>query len=120
MPKKRRARWYTRYPRRFHRRHKSKKIPLAPVVGALSTLVMPAPSGRTILNDIKNGDLNALLYDARERYAGVDANGNWHWDWVAQTYTPLIAGLVVHKVVNAIGANRVFNKIPLIGKYLSV
>ena len=64
-----------------------------------------------------NGDINALLYDAREKFAGIDSNGKFQSSWVIQTYTPMIIGGLVSKFVGPL-VNRHLDKIPIVGKYL--
>jgi len=87
-------------------------------MGIASLFITPCPvGGRTILDDLKNGDFDALLYDAREKFAGIDSNGKFQLSWIVDTYTPVIVGGLVSKVAGRF-VNRYFDKIPVIGKYL--
>lgn len=107
-------------PRKKKRYRRSRRLALAPTIGALSSLAQTAPSGRTIISDLMKGDFEGLLYDAREVFTGIDSNGAFHWDWIAKTYIPPIAGVFVHRAMNALGVNRYLGKVPLIGKYVSI
>jgi len=106
--------------RRAPRRRSGKKIPLAPVVGLASMFMTSNPSGTSLMGDIQAGDWNRLAYDARERFTCIDNNGQFRFDWLIPHYGPLIAGAVLHLAMNKIGFNRYFDKIPIIGKYLSI
>jgi len=108
------ARRKKRYTRR---RKKSQRIPLAATIAAISTFTTPCPSGRTILQDAMEGNIEAALYDAREKFAGVDNEGRFRPEWVLQTYTPIIVGGLVSKFAGRL-VNKYFDKIPFIGKYI--
>lgn len=49
-------------------------------------------------------------------FTGIDRNGHFYWPRVAQTYAPMVAGLVAHKVANRFGLNRALAnaKIPML------
>lgn len=96
------------------------RLAIAPTIGALSSIAKTAPSGRTIIQDVMKGDIEGLMYDAREIFTGIDAQGGFHWDWVATTYLPMVAGVVAHRLANAIGVNTYMRQIPFIGKYVQI
>lgn len=103
--------------RKKRRRTKSKRIPLAATIAAISTFTTPCPSGRSLLQDAMEGNIDNLMYDAREKFAGIDNEGKFRPEWVIQTYTPIIVGGLVSKFAGK-WVNKYFNKIPFIGKYL--
>lgn len=94
------------------KKRRTRTIPLAPTVALFSTVARPAPSGRTIIGDITSMNIENLLYDAREIYAGVDNRGRIRPEWLVQTYGPVIAGALIHKLMNMIGVNKYFQNLP--------
>lgn len=107
-----------RTARRKRRRRASMTLPVAPLIGFAAPFAMTNPSGRTIIGDAMKGNYEDLLYDARERFTGIDANGKFHGEWVVATYLPMILGGLIHKYVGGspINLNRTLGraKIPLI------
>ena len=112
-----RRHWYSR---RRHSSAKDKRLPLLPMVGLGYNFIRPTPSGRTILDDVKNGNLDNVLYDAKEIFTGIDANGVFHTDWLMQTYIPVLAGFIGSKLMTAVGVNKTLKRVPLIGKYIKL
>lgn len=110
--------------RRYRRKRKytrSKKIPIAPTAGLIFSILSPAPgTGNTLIQSVQSGDFAQFAYDAREKFTGIDNEGKFRFDWLISTYAPIFAGILVHKIMGALGANRYFSNIPLIGKYLSI
>lgn len=106
-----------RRSKKRRRRKKSQRIPLAATIAVISQFTTPNPSGRTILQDAMEGNIENLLYDARERFAGIDNTGTFRPEWLIHTYTPMIIGGLVSKFVGRY-VNKYFDKIPMIGKYL--
>jgi hypothetical protein len=41
------------------------------------------------------GDLQGVLIDGREVLAGIDDNGDFQFDWIKQTWKPVIIGDLV-------------------------
>jgi hypothetical protein len=78
------------------------------------------PSGRSIVGDLMAGDMNALGYDAKERFTCIDNTGKFRGDWIIPHYGGVIAGLAAHIVCNKIGVNRAFSNVPIVGKYISI
>lgn len=108
----------TRRKKRYtRRRKKNQRIPLAATIAAISTFTTPCPSGRTILQDAMEGNIENALYDAREKFAGIDMNGKFRPEWLMNTYIPIIAGGLVSKFAGRL-VNKYFDKIPFIGKYI--
>jgi len=87
-------------------------------MAVIGILASPAPSGRSLIQDAMEGDFEGLLYDAREKFAGIDNQGKFHFEWLAQTYTPIIIGGLVSKFAGKF-INPHLRKVPLIGKYIS-
>ena len=75
-------------------------IKVLPVLaGAAAPFIKTTPTGRNLVKDVMDGRIDNFLYDSREVFTGVDANGVFHGDWVAGTYAPVVVGLVVSKIV---------------------
>lgn len=113
MPRKR------RYFRRgkSYRRHKDHRIPIIPTVAIASTFFTPCPSGNSIFGDIQEGNLYKLAYDAREKFAGIDNEGKFRFEWLIGTYGPVVVGALVSKFAGKF-VNPSLSKIPFIGKYV--
>ncbi len=78
-------------------------IKIAPVIaGAASPWIKRAPTGRTLVQDIKSGNIDNFLYDAKEIFTGVDANGRVQMNWLTGTYLPVFIGLGVSGAISAI------------------
>jgi hypothetical protein len=85
--------------RRRSRKSRSLTIPLATVIPVVAAFAKPSPRGDSVLNDLLEGRLNDALYDAREVFAGVDANGQFRPEWLVATYGPMVVGAMVSKFV---------------------
>lgn len=94
--------------RKRKRRSRKMTIPLALVGGVSSMFLAPNPSGRSIAEDALNGDINALLYDFRERFACVNNMGNFEVGWILPHYGPVIMGALISKFIGGspINLNR--------------
>lgn len=93
------------------------KIPLAVLGGVVGGVGRRAPSGRTLLGDVVDGNWDNLMYDAREILAGIDAGGKFRPEWIVATYLPMIIGGLVHKYVGGragLNINQYLRGIPLI------
>jgi len=51
---------------------------------------------------------------------GYKWDGSWDWGIIARNLGLIVVGGMVHKMANRFGANRYMDKIPLVGKYLSI
>lgn len=109
-----------RYSRKKSRGKRDNRLPLLPIVGLAQNLARQAPSGRTLIDDIKNMDVGAIVYDGRELFLGIDNNGQFHADWVVSAYVPVILGALGSKVMTAVGVNKAMRKIPLIGSRIKL
>jgi hypothetical protein len=67
--------------------------------GVASVLVVQAPTGRTLVQDIRAMNVDNFLYDAKEIFTGVDANGNIQKPWLAKTYLPVFIGGLVSTAI---------------------
>ncbi len=78
-------------------------IKVVPVIaGAAAPWIKRAPTGRTLVQDIKSGNIENFLYDAQEIFTGVDANGKFQLNWITGTYLPVFVGLGVSGAISAI------------------
>lgn len=115
-PKTKTKRSVRKTARRKRGRRRNFKIPIATVAGFLGGALRKAPSGRSLVDDLMQGNLNNAVLDAREIFAGIDSQGKFHWDWVTTTYTPMIVGALVSKFVGGppLNLNRKLAKVPFI------
>lgn len=92
------------------------KIPLATVAGLMGTLSVKGAAGASILDSIMAGKIDDVMYNMREKLAGVDANGKFHLDWVAQGWGPFIVGILISKFVGGspLNLNQKLRQIPFI------
>lgn len=92
------------------------KIPLAATAGLISPFISKAPSGHTIIERLYGGDVEGALYDFKEKFSGIDANGQWHPNWVVETYLPMAVGAMISKFVGGrpLNLNRMIRQIPFI------
>ncbi len=109
-----------RYSRKKGRGKRDNRLPLLPIIGLAQNLVRPTPSGRTLIDDIKNMDVGAIMYDGRELFLGIDNVGQFHADWVVNAYVPVILGALGSKVMTAVGVNKAMRKIPLVGSRIKL
>lgn len=107
----RRRRYYPRL-RRYRRRRF--KLPLGLTIGALGMAATPNPSGRSLFQDIANGDWNNLAYDARERFLCIDNTGAFRFDWLLPHWAPLIIGYAFSKIADVLGINRKLTRVPFV------
>ena len=77
----------------------SKKVPIA-VVGPIALL------GYQAAKFALAGDMNNAGYVL----TGVNSGGNFNMGRVIQSYTPIAAGIVVHKIASRAGVNRYIPK----------
>lgn len=107
-------------PRKKKKYRRKNRLAIAPTIGVLSSFAKTAPSGRTLIQDLMKGDIEGLMYDGREIFTGIDAQGGFHWDWLMTTYAPMFFGVIAHRIANALGVNRYMRQIPLLGNYVQV
>lgn len=112
MARRRRYGRVRRYYQKARRRVGGMTIPVAPLAAIISTPIV----GSTVQALLDKNFPQALKYMGE--FGGVNSNtGQFDIGTVTQTYTPIVAGLLVHKVVGGwLGVNRVLakNKIPLL------
>ncbi len=96
--------------------HRGFTLPVAPIAGAIGAFATQAPSGRSLVSDLSSGNYSGFLYDAKELFTGVDANGKFRADWLMKTYAPLAIGLAVHIAASKLGLNRLLGraKVPVL------
>jgi len=92
-----------KYRKKKGRRSGSKKLPVAVIVPMAIPVV---EAGKALMSG---------QYDtARYIVSGVDGSGRFNAGRLIETYGPLAAGVVVHKVANRVGVNRMIPKwVPL-------
>lgn len=95
--------------RGYARRHASKKIPLAPLVGAiLSIKGGKATYDACRLAGWKQGE--AIGY----ALSGWNVKDKaWHSDVAINTYAPVVGGIALHKAANRFGVNNAIKAVPL-------
>lgn len=82
------------------RRKRDFTIPLAPTLAIVGQFARPAPqTGNSMISSLMTGDINGALQAGQQIFAGVDTEGGFHWDWIANTYMPIVAGMLIHKFV---------------------
>lgn len=91
------------------------RVPIIPTIALAATVATPCPSGRTIIGDVMAQDWQGVLYDAREKYAGLDNTGAFHWEWLLQTWGPVVVGSLVSRYAGRF-VNPTLSKLPVIGK----
>lgn len=98
------------------RKSKNFKLPLAVAAGMISPFISACPSGNTILGRVLRKDFQGAMYDFKEKFSGVDANGEFHFDWVVSTYAPMVVGALVSKFVGGrpLNLNRLMRDIPFV------
>jgi hypothetical protein len=85
-------------------------IPLAVVGG-----IMGAPGINMAITHASQGNFSAIPNDLK-LLAGVSGGGSFSFPVLQQNLTPIIAGLLAHKIAGMAGVNRMIAKakIPLI------
>lgn len=101
-------------PRRKRGKRKT-KVSVATMAGIAAGVLRKGPAGRSLIDDVQAGDWDALGYDVREIFAGIDQNGNFKLDWIIATYGPMLAGALISKFVGGrLGINRQLSALPFI------
>lgn len=102
--------------RKKRRRSNSLKVPIATVGGLLGTLSVKGASNRSLIDAMVSMDMEAVAYEAREKLAGVDADGQFHPQWLLQSYGPLVVGAMISKFVDGrpLNLNQKLRDIPFI------
>ena len=54
-----------------------------------------SPKGQTLLQTAMQGNLEGVLVDAREVLGGIDDNGQFQFEWIKETWKPVIVGDLV-------------------------
>lgn len=60
--------------------------------GIVSIFQQRSPRGPSLIDDIKNADIEGFLYDGREVLGGIDMHGVFRPEWIKRTWTPVIFG----------------------------
>lgn len=99
-----------RYYASVKRRSSGMKIPIAPIVGIISSQAI----NNAAVNALQ-GNFPAALSWMKE-FVGVDGQGNFQWPLLQKNMMPVVAGLLVHKAAGMIGINRALGaaKVPLL------
>ena len=119
MTKRRKASRRSRARSYFKRRASSKKkIPLAPVIGLLGTVMSAkhpyAGDGDTMVAKLIGGDMKGAMNDLSPAFTGI-AGGKMHWGTLAGTWAPVIVGCLIHKYVGgSLGVNRMIKNVPFV------
>jgi hypothetical protein len=115
---KHKSRSYKMARRRVHKRSgkRSFTLPVAPLAGVIGSFAQTAPSGRSLVSDLMTGNGSGFLYDAKEIFTAVDANGKFRPEWAMKTYLPPALGILVHIAASKLGVNRALGraKVPII------
>jgi len=93
------------------RRSKAKSIPVA----------VMAPIAMMAVNPMKyaiSGDVGKAFLELRKNVMGVEWDGSFNPGALVGTYTPIITGVVVHKLANKFGINSYVRR--MTGGYLSL
>lgn len=102
-----------RYLSRAKARVRSTKmtIPLAPVAGIIAMPAIRNAVGELTVNHNAGNAVAAI-----GGIAGLDMQGQWHWETLVANFTPLIAGVATHKIASMLGVNRMLakSKLPLL------
>ena len=98
---------------KFRRRH-SKKIPILPIVGVLA-----APAVQESIASVTQGHPEWIINNL-QGFVGMDNGQPFSMDTLVRNYTPVALGIIAHIVLNKVGVNRMFNNIPVVGKYISL
>lgn len=121
MAKRRRYSFPRRRRRSFRPYHKAKrKIPLAPMIGLAATIISAkhpyASAGDTMSGKLIAGDFKGAMADIPGAFMGVTNDGKFHLDTVVATWTPLIAGVLIHKFVGGrpLNVNSAIKNVPYI------
>jgi len=93
------------YSRKRRRSSRKMTIPMGLVSGGLAMVGSANPSGKSIIQDAMEGNINMLLYDLRERFACIDMHGQFRPEWLIPHYGPLIVGALISKFVGGAPLN---------------
>lgn len=89
-----------RYYGKARRKASAMTIPIAPIAGILG-----ASAVQSAINNIKLGHWEAIPGNMAT-LIGVDSEGKFYLPALIQNMTPIVAGMVVHKLANKVGINR--------------
>jgi len=80
-------------------------IPIAPIAGVLAS----KGTQYTVKSALEGNFPQAFAETGR--FAGLDpSSGQFSWGILSETYTPILAGLVVHKIAGKVGLNAMLGK----------
>jgi hypothetical protein len=104
---------YRNRPKAKHRRQAKARIPLAVLAGFVPTVAYCIEGARE-----SSVPWSEVSHRLTKRMTGYDrTTGKWNFADLAQGWGPVVAGLVVHKLANRFGLNRMIARsgIPLVG-----
>lgn len=103
--------------KRKYRRKRTRKIPLAPTLGLIGTVLSArhpaAGEGDTLVYKLTQGNMQGALNDVSGAFLGVDANGNISWETIVRTWSPLAIGIGLHMTLGRF-ANKYLKKVPYV------
>jgi hypothetical protein len=102
------------------RRKKSKQVSGLTILGFASNIFKTAYAGSSMYQDIQAGDMQKFVYNAREVFLGIDANGKFQLSWFIDTWSRPLIGFIASKIADKVGLNRQMKRLPFIGKYLKL
>jgi len=107
-------RYRPRFARRV-RRHRSKTIPILPLVGLAAGMAKPVQVAMS-------GDYMGALAETGARYTGYNfQSGQFDLMYALMNgYLPFVAGCAGHMIAQRLGVNRTISRIPFVGKYISL
>lgn len=115
-PRKSKGRGKRKVTRRYTRKRKRRRtrtIPILPIAGLGAGLIAPTsanPSG--LINYLQTKNWKAAINVTATNLTGyIPQKGQWNL-MEAHALHGLILGLVAHKIVSALGGNRVFSNLP--------
>lgn len=86
------------------------KVPILMIAGVGGAFTAKTPTGRTLIKDIQDGNIENFIYDAKEIFLGIDANGKFQPDFARRGIVPLVAGVVGHILASKLGINRALSQ----------
>ena len=94
-----------------------KKIPLAPVIGLVGTVLGAkhpfAADGDTMVSKLMAGDMSGAAKDFAPAFTGM-ADGKMHWGTLLATWAPLFVGVGIHTAASKLGVNRALSGVPFV------
>ena len=77
-----------------------------------------------LIRAVQTGDPEWIAHEIKNiipyETIGYKWDGSWDYGIIARNIGLIVGGGIVHKLATRFGANRYMDKIPLVGKYLSI